>query len=97
MAPWLRLTSTTYRSFSSLAGGLGSVISEPPSTICAGNATVSATMNTAGQVGAVIRPVLVVHLKDDPSYGWNADLVLMGASFFAASLFWFLIDPQKKV
>jgi sugar phosphate permease len=58
---------------------------------------VSATMNTAGQVGAMICPPLVVYLKDYSSYGWNADLALMGGSFLLASLFWFVIDPRKKV
>ena len=58
---------------------------------------VSATMNTAGQVGAMICPPLVVYLKDYSSYGWNADLVLIGGEFPARFTFWFVIDPRKKV
>ncbi len=56
---------------------------------------VSATMNTAGQVAAMACPPLVICLKNH--YGWNSDLVLIGASFLLASLCWLFIDPRKKV
>jgi sugar phosphate permease len=61
-----------------------------------GNAgVVSATMNTAGQVGAMTCPLLVTYVEDH--YGWNTDLKMIGASFLVASLCWFFIDPRKKV
>ena len=56
---------------------------------------VSATMNTAGQAGAMTCPLLVIYLKDH--YGWSADLKLLGASFLVTSLCWFFIDPRRKV
>src|SRR5208282_3086880 len=56
---------------------------------------VSATMNTAGQIGAMTCPLLVIYLKNH--YGWNTDLKLIGAAFLLASLCWFFIDPRKKV
>jgi MFS transporter, ACS family, glucarate transporter len=56
---------------------------------------VSATMNTAGQMGAMTCPLLVIHLKNQ--YGWNIDLVLIGVSFLAASFCWMFIDPRRKV
>jgi hypothetical protein len=56
---------------------------------------VSATMNTAGQISAVSCPLLVICLKNH--YGWNSDLLLIGASFLLASLCWFFIDPRRKV
>ncbi len=56
---------------------------------------VSATMNTAGQIGAMTCPLLVIYVKDN--YGWNTDLKLIGLSFLLASLCWFFIDPRKKV
>ena len=40
---------------------------------------VSATMNTAGQVGAMTCPLLVIYLKNH--YGWNTDLKLIGREF----------------
>jgi sugar phosphate permease len=56
---------------------------------------VSATMNTAGQIGAMSCPLLVIYLKN--LYGWNIDLVLIGASFLITSICWLFIDPQKNV
>jgi sugar phosphate permease len=61
-----------------------------------GNAgVVSATMNTAGTIGAMTCPLLVNYLEEH--YGWNTDLKLIGVSFLLASLCWFFIDPRKKV
>jgi len=61
-----------------------------------GNAgVVSATMNTAGQIGAMSCPPLVIYLKD--RYDWSIDLKLIGVSFLLASFCWFFIDPRKKV
>jgi len=61
-----------------------------------GNAgVVSATMNTAGQIGAMTCPLLVIYLKNQ--YDWSLDLKLIGVSFLLASLCWFFIDPRKKV
>ena len=56
---------------------------------------VSATMNTAGQIGAIICPLLVTYLA--ANYGWDTDLKLIGVSFLVFSLCWFFIDPRKKV
>ena len=57
--------------------------------------TVSATMNTAGQLGAMTCPLLVIYLKDH--YGWSTDLVFIGTSFLVASVTWLFIDPREKV
>jgi ACS family glucarate transporter-like MFS transporter len=57
--------------------------------------TVSATMNTAGQLGAMTCPLLVIFLKDH--YGWNRPLVFIGLSFLVASISWLFIDPRNKV
>jgi MFS family permease len=57
--------------------------------------TVSATMNTVGQIGAMTCPLLVIFLKDH--YGWSVDLVFIGSSFLVASVTWLFIDPREKV
>jgi MFS family permease len=57
--------------------------------------TVSATMNTAGQIGAIACPLLVVYIKDH--YGWNTDLVFIGTIFLVATVTWLYIDPREKV
>lgn len=70
--------------------------------------TVSATMNTAGQVGAIACPLLVVYLKDHYALhgirflgsmilGWNVALVFIGVSFLVASATWLFIDPREKL
>jgi MFS family permease len=57
---------------------------------------VSAAMNTSGQVGALICPVLVIHLVR--RYGdWNAALYLMGILFLVGAVSWLFVDPRKPV
>jgi MFS transporter, ACS family, glucarate transporter len=56
---------------------------------------VSATMNTAGQAGAMTCPLLVIYMKDH--FGWESALVLIGVSFLVTSFTWCFIDPTKKV
>jgi MFS family permease len=57
---------------------------------------VSATMNTAGQVGGMFSPIVAVYVKDQ--FGtWNAPLYLMGALFWLGALCWCFIDPRDRV
>jgi ACS family glucarate transporter-like MFS transporter len=59
-------------------------------------AVVSAAMNTSGQIGALICPVLVIHLVR--RYGeWNAPLYLMGVLFLVGAVSWLFVDPRKQV
>jgi MFS transporter, ACS family, glucarate transporter len=57
---------------------------------------VSATMNTAGQVGAIASPVIAVYVKDHCG-GWNAPLYLMSGLFVLGTFSWLLIDPRRQV
>lgn len=59
-------------------------------------AVVSAAMNTSGQVGSILSPIVSIHLKDYFG-GWSAPLYLMGGLFLAAALCWGLIDPRRPV
>jgi MFS family permease len=57
---------------------------------------VSAAMNTSGQIGSVLSPLLVtwlLHRYED----WNASLYLMGGLFLFGAVCWCLIDPRKRV
>ena len=56
---------------------------------------VSATMNTAGQIGTIACPLLVIYLKN--RFGWNIDPMVIGTSFLLVSLCWLFIDPRRKV
>jgi MFS family permease len=59
-------------------------------------AVVSAAMNTSGQVGSILSPLMVTFLLD--RFGdWNAPLLVMGALFLVGAAAWSLIDPRKRV
>ena len=57
---------------------------------------VSATMNTAGQIGAISSPILVKFLVERFN-DWNAALVLIGVVFLVGAFCWCFVDPQKRV
>jgi MFS transporter, ACS family, glucarate transporter len=57
---------------------------------------VSAAMNTSGQIGALICPVLVIHLVH--KFGdWNAPVYLMGILFLVGAVSWLFVDPRQPV
>jgi len=57
---------------------------------------VSAAMNTSGQVGSVLCPIVVIWLKDY-TQDWNSALWLIGALFLVGAVGWALIDPRRRV
>ena len=57
---------------------------------------VSAAMNTAGQVGSILSPLMVTYLLTRLG-DWNAPLLLMGGLFLMGALAWSFIDPRKRV
>ena len=57
---------------------------------------VSAAMNTSGQIGSILSPLMVTYLLD--RFGdWNAPLYVIGGLYLAGALFWALIDPRQRV
>lgn len=58
--------------------------------------TVSACMNTAGQVGGVLSPVVIALIVDRYA-NWNAPLYFSGALYLAGALCWLFIDPRKPI
>ena len=57
--------------------------------------SVSAVMNTCGNIGGAISPLLLTYLVG--AYGWNMPfLVASGLSLTAAALFW-RIDASRKI
>jgi MFS family permease len=65
----------------------------------AGNnaATVSATMNTAGQIGSFFCPLIVAYSLKWFQNHWNIPIFLMGFLFLLGAVCWCLIDPRKTV
>jgi MFS transporter, ACS family, glucarate transporter len=57
---------------------------------------VSAAMNTSGQVGSLLCPLIVAYaLKWFGS--WNITLYLMGALFLTGTVCWCAIDPRRRI
>jgi ACS family glucarate transporter-like MFS transporter len=56
----------------------------------------SACMNTAGQVGGFLSPIVTALFVEQ--YGnWSAPLYLCGALYFVGALCWWFIDPSKPI
>lgn len=56
---------------------------------------VGAAMNTAGQIGSIACPLLVVWLQQH--HGWNAPLLLIGALYLVGAAAWAFINPHRKI
>lgn len=57
---------------------------------------VGAAMNTAGQVGAFICPILASHLVKW-GFSWHAPLYVTGLLYMFGALCWLRIDPKERV
>jgi MFS family permease len=55
---------------------------------------VSAAMNTSGQVGGVISPILLAALVDRFA-DWNLPLLLMSALYAVSSVCWLFVNPAR--
>ncbi|MEO8361976.1 MAG: MFS transporter [Vicinamibacteria bacterium] len=60
------------------------------------SAVVSATMNTAGQFGAIVSPMIVAY-SVERFHDWNLPLYLLSGLFVVGAVCWFFIDPEKPV
>jgi sugar phosphate permease len=59
-------------------------------------AVVSGAMNTAGQVGSLLCPVIVAYALK--WYGsWNVSITLMGALFLVGAAAWAVVDPTERL
>ena len=62
---------------------------------------VTGTMNTAGQLGAFLSPIVLAYLlkgKDQANYQeWFLPLFIMGVLYFAGALCWLFIDPRRPI
>lgn len=59
-------------------------------------ALVSACMNTTGQIGSILSPVVtgwaVAHFSN-----WQTPLLIMGGLYVASAILWMLVDPRKRL
>jgi sugar phosphate permease len=59
-------------------------------------AVVGATMNTAGQVGSLLCPLVVAYTLKWFS-NWNVSIFTMAFLFLAGAIAWCVIDPQRRL
>jgi MFS family permease len=62
----------------------------------ANTAVLSATMNTTGQVGSILSPMVVswvVTMFAD----WQMPLLIMGGFYTLSAVLWLLVDPRKRL
>jgi MFS family permease len=57
---------------------------------------VSAAMNTSGQIGSILSPVMVTYLLQRTG-DWNAPLFVMGGLFIVGAIAWWFIDPRRQI
>lgn len=59
-------------------------------------AVLSAAMNTTGQIGSILSPIVtgwvVTHFSN-----WQTPLLIMGGLYVASAIFWTLVDPRKRL
>jgi sugar phosphate permease len=57
---------------------------------------VSATMNTAGQIGSLLCPLVVAYTLQWFN-NWDISIFIMSALFFIGAICWVIIDPRGRV
>ena len=60
-------------------------------------ATVSAVMNTAGQIGSLLCPLIVAYSLKWFGNNWDISIYLMGGLFLVGAFCWWLIDPRRPI
>ena len=59
------------------------------------SAVLSATMNTAGNVGGILSPIVLAYIVD--RFGnWNLPLHILSALYLMAAFCWILIHPEPS-
>ncbi len=57
---------------------------------------VSAAMNTSGQIGGALSPVILAFVVDRFA-NWAAPMYLMGALYLFGAICWLFVDPRRRV
>lgn len=58
-------------------------------------AVLSATMNTSGQVGGVLSPVVLAYIVDRLG-NWNLPLHILSGLYLMAAISWVIIQPERR-
>ena len=55
----------------------------------------SATMNTAGQIGGILSPIVLAYIVEQ-FQDWSAPLYVLAGLYLMAAISWLLIHPERK-
>ncbi len=58
---------------------------------------VTGTMNTAGQLGAFLSPIILASFLVEGAEDWATPLYLTGALYLAGAFCWLFIDPRRPI
>jgi len=58
---------------------------------------VTATMNTAGQTGAVLSPIVLPFFLAHSPGDWATPLYIAGGLYLAGAACWLLVDPRRPI
>jgi MFS family permease len=58
---------------------------------------VTAAMNTAGQVGAFLSPIILAVFLDHAPRDWTTPMLIMGGLYLAGALCWLFVDPSRPI
>lgn len=59
------------------------------------SAVLSATMNTAGQIGGILSPIVLAYIVDR-SGNWNMPLQVLAGLYLIAAIIWGFINPVRR-
>ena len=59
-------------------------------------AVLSAAMNTTGQVGSILSPMVTGWIVYRFA-NWQTPLLIMGGLYFLSAVLWMLVDPRKRL
>ncbi|MEA2632206.1 MAG: hypothetical protein QOE66_2425 [Chloroflexota bacterium] len=58
---------------------------------------VTASMNTAGQVGAVLCPIVFARFLERTPEDWTTPIYIAGGLFLAGAICWLFVDPSRPI
>ncbi len=81
-------------------GGAASMFTLAPAWVTAielggrNSGTLSATMNTAGQIGGILSPIALAYIVDRLG-SWSMPLHVLSGLYFVAAICWTIINPER--
>jgi MFS family permease len=58
---------------------------------------VTACMNTAGQIGAVLSPIILPFFLERTPEDWTTPLLIQGALYCTGAVCWLFVDPRRPI